>query len=498
MTRVHESTMRAWCCVVLLALGGCSLAPAYVRPTVGELPAAYKGAAYPKGWSMARPDDAAGKGPWWKVYGDPVLDDLENKLNANNPDIGVAVARLDASRAYLQELGSQQAPHAGIEASPTNDRQSDNRPLRGSNQPNEYDSRTVGFRAGYELDLWGRVRNEVAQGKARSEAAQADLATVRLSLQGQLADLYIELRGDDVELRILRDSLVAFGDGQTMTQDRMAGGVSSGLDVARANALYADAEAQATDLDVRRALTEHAIAALIGEPASTFALEARATALTPPVIPLSVPSTLLQRRPDIAAAERRAFAANAGIGVARAAFYPTLSLGAALGWQDVGHGDLLAAGNQFWSLGPLVSLNLFDGGLRRGREAEARAEFATASAQYRSVVLKAFQQVEDNLSLLQALGRERRQENTAAEAAKSSQALATNRYNEGVVSYLEVVTAQATALKAERAAERVRTRQLQASVDLIRAMGGGWNGGEPGGPPLVSRYPENQQHAMRQ
>jgi NodT family efflux transporter outer membrane factor (OMF) lipoprotein len=479
MTRTHEFIVRALSGAVLLVLGGCSLAPGYVRPTVGALPTAYKGAAQPEGWRIAQPDDTGARGPWWKVYDDPVLDRLEDTLNTNNPDIGVALARLDASRAYLQELGSQEAPHVGVEASPTNDRQSDNRPLRGSGQPNEYSTRTVAFGAGYELDLWGRVRNEIAQGRAHSEAAQADLASARLGLQGRLADLYIGLRGDDVELRILRDSLVAFGEGQKMTQARMAGGVASGLDVARANALYDDAQAQATELGVQRSLIEHAIAALVGGPVSTFSIPVRATSLTPPAIPLSVPSALLQRRPDIAAAERRAYAANAGIGVARAAFFPTLSLGAALGWQDVGHDGLLAAGNQFWSLGPTASLDLLDGGLRRGREAGARAEFAAASAAYRGVVLQAFRQVEDNLSLLQALGREGKQEKAAADAAKESQVLATHRYNEGVVSYLEVVTAQAAALKAERTAELVRTRQLQASVDLIGALGGGWTDGEP-------------------
>ncbi len=409
------------------------------------------------------------------MYNDPTLDGLEEKLTANNPDIGVALARRDASRAVLVQLGAQQLPQAGVFASPTNDRQSNNRPLRGANQPNEYDARTVSFGADYELDLWGRIRNEVAEGRARSEAAEADLAVARLSLQGQLADLYIQLRGDDVELRIVKDSPAAFAEGRTLTQNRMDGGVSSGLDVARANAQFADAQAQATELEVRRALTEHAIAALVGDTASAFSLPAVTSALSIPEIPLGVPSTLLERRPDIAAAERRAYAANAGIGVARAAFYPSLSLGAAFGWQDVGHGNLLAAGNEFWSLGPSAALSLFDGGLRRGREAEATAEFEAASAHYRGVVLKAFRQVEDDLSLLQELGREGQQENAAADAAKESQTLATNRYNEGVVSYLEVVTAQTAALTEERTAERVRTRQLQASVDLIRALGGGWN-----------------------
>lgn len=477
---------------VLLALGGCSLAPEYTKPATGPLPDAYKGAAKPEGWAIASPKDEASRGPWWKVYSDPTLDKLEDQLNTNNPDLGVALARLDASRAVLEQLGSDQTPHVGISASPTNDRQSDRRPLRGANQPNEYDTRTLGLSAAYELDLWGRVRNEVAEGKAQTQAAEADLASVQLSLQAELADLYIKLRGYDVETKIVEDSLKAFGEGQQITQNRMDGGVSSGLDVARANVQYSDAQAQATELRVQRALTEHAIAALVGEPASTFSLPPQKAVVSLPTIPLGMPSALLERRPDIASAERRAFAANAGIGVARAAFYPDISLSAAFGFQDVGHGQLLSASNQFWSLGPLAALNLFDGGLRRGREAQAKAEFNAASAQYRRVVLKAFQQVEDNLTLLQELGHESQQEGAAADAAMQSQTLATNRYNEGVVSYLEVVTAQTAALKAERTAELVHTRQLQASVDLIRALGGGWSGGADaagGTPPAAPAGP---------
>ncbi|MEX1829581.1 efflux transporter outer membrane subunit [Luteibacter sp. CQ10] len=476
MPSVPKPLVLALGAAMTLALGGCSLAPNYVKPTVGAVPDAYQGAAHPEGWTVAEPKDTQARAPWWKIYSDPTLDALEAKLNANNPNIAVALARRDEAQALLQQLGAQQSPQVGVSASPTNDRQSDRRPLRGSNQPNEYDTRTVGIVADYELDLWGRIRNEVAEGRALGQAAEADLASAQLSLQAQLADTYIALRSIDVETRIVQDSLDAFGQGRTITQKRMDGGVSSGLDVARANAQYADAQAQATELRVQRALAEHAIATLIGEPASSFSLPAKTTAMTLPTIPLGVPSELLERRPDIAAAERRVFAANAGIGVARAAFFPTLSLSAAFGWQDVGHGSLLAASNQFWSLGPAAALSLFDGGLRRGREAQAKAEFAAASGQYRAVVLKAFQQVEDNLSLIQELGREGQQEMAAADAGKQSQTLATNRYNEGVVSYLEVVTAQTAALQAERTAEQVRTRQLQASVDLIRALGGGWQG----------------------
>lgn len=475
MASAHKLTLLAAGGVLVVALTGCSLAPAYVKPTVGPVPEAYKGAAHPEGWTVAEPKDSKKHSSWWKVYSDPTLDKLEAELTANNPDIAVALARRDAAQALLQQLGAEQVPQVDVNASPTNDRQSDNRPLRGSNQPNEYDTRTVGLGAGYELDLWGRIRNEVAQGRALSDAADADLASAQLSLQAQLADLYIKLRSIDVETRIVRDSLDAYGQGRTITQNRMDGGVSSGLDVARANAQYADAQAQATELRVQRTLAEHAMATLVGEAASSFSLPAKTTAMTLPMIPLGIPSALLERRPDIAAAERRVFAANAGIGVARAAFFPDLSLSAVFGWQDVGHGALLVASNQFWSLGPAAAMNLFDGGLRRGREAEAKAEFAAASGHYRAVVLKAFQQVEDNLSLLQELGREGKEEMAAADAGKESQTLATNRYNEGVVSYLEVVTAQTAALQAERTAERVRTRQLQASVDLIRSLGGGWN-----------------------
>lgn len=490
MPRRIESAGAPWRALpmaVLLALGGCSLAPTYQRPDIGKLPDAYQGATAPDGWTIAAPGDAASRGSWWAVYGDPDLNALEDQLNKNNPNIAVALARYEASRAFEQQLHASAMPHAGVSASPTNNRQSDNRPTRGANQPNEYDGDTLQFSADYELDLWGRIRNEIAAGQAQSDAAAADLASAQLSLQAQLADLYIKLRGYDVQARILHDSLDAYRQGQDMTQQRMEGGVSSGLDVARANAQYADAQAQTSELRAQRALTVHAIAALVGEPASNFSLASQTASLAIPAIPLGVPSTLLQRRSDIASAERRTFAANANIGVARAAFFPTLSLSAAFGWQDTGHGNLLSVGNRFWALGPIASLNLFDGGLRRARLAQARAELDASSGQYRAVVLNAFQQVEDNLSLLQELGHEAAQEDAAAAAAKESQALATNRYKGGVVSYLDVVSAQTTALQAERTAELVRTRRLQASVDLIRALGGGWSTAHPDvDPPVAS------------
>jgi NodT family efflux transporter outer membrane factor (OMF) lipoprotein len=268
-----------------------------------------------------------------------------------------------------------------------------------------------------------------------------------------------------------------------MTQNRLAGGIDSGLSVARAQNQLSDAMAQAAEVTAQRALTEHAIASLVGEPASSFSLPAVDAQIALPSIPVGIPSTLLQRRPDIAAAERRTFAANADIGVARAAFYPDFSLSAILGWQNTGNGSLLTTGNRMWALGPTAMLSIFDGGLRRAREREARAAFDEAAGQYRQTVLNAFQQVEDNLSLLTNLSSEAHDEDAAATAAGQSAQIATNRYSEGIVNYLDVVTAQTSYLQAERNAEQVRTRRLQASVNLVRALGGGWRSAKMKDPP---------------
>ncbi len=461
----------AWIAV----LPACSLAPTYHKPDVGTLPTAYAGQTTDGLWSPARPADTATRGPWWSVYDNAELGQLEKQLDAANPSLSVALARYDAARALVGEVRSDLYPHLGVEASDLRNRQSNNRPLRGSDQPNEYSANTVGFGAEYELDLWGRVRNEVAAGKADAAATAGDLASAKLSLEAQLADLYIQLRGYDVQDRILKDTLDAYQQGLDLTQRRFEGGVASGLDVSRAKTQLSDAMAQVSEVEAQRALTQHAIASLVGVPASTFSLPPNNAPMDVPAIPLGVPSQLLERRPDIAAAERRVFAANAQIGVARAAFFPRLSLSAALGWQDTGMGSLLSAGNRYWALGPELAMSLFDGGLRHSKVQEAQAELDAAAGQYRGIVLGAFQQVEDNLTLLQQLGKEAHQEDDAASSAHDSQTIATNRYREGAVNYLDVVSAQTATLQAERSAEQVRTRRLQASVDLIRALGGGWD-----------------------
>jgi len=469
---VNRHANRLMAALAAALLGGCSLAPAYHAPTLPPMPASFKEGD--TAWKVATPADETPHGSWWTVYGDTTLNKLETRLDSDNPSLAAALARYDEARAFESQFSAGLFPHLDAIANPERARQSNNRPLRGSNQPNEYDSDTVGVGASYDLDLWGRIRNEVSAGHALAQAAQADLASARLSLEAQLAGDYVRLRGYDIQIRILQDALNAYQHALVLTQNRHSGGVASGLDVSRAQTQLEDAQAQVTDVLARRALAEHAIAALVGEPASSFSIAQEQDQPKVPVTPVGMPSTLLERRPDIAAAERRVFAANAGIGVARAAFFPDISLQGSYGFQNTGMDNLLAIGNRFWALGPLATLNIFDAGLRRAQLREAHARFAQASAEYRQTVLSAFREVEDDLALLQQLGLEARQEDQAFTAAQQTLNIATNRYREGIVNYLDVVTAQTAALSAQRNAEEIRTRRLQASVDLIRAIGGGW------------------------
>ncbi|MBM7126079.1 efflux transporter outer membrane subunit [Dyella flava] len=454
-------------------LGGCSLAPTYHTPNLPPMPSSYKEGD--TAWKVASPADEFSRGDWWAIYNDGTLTQLESKLDADNPSLAAALARYDTARAYESQLRSGLFPSLDFSGSPIRARQSNYRPLRGSNEPNEYDANTVGVEANYDLDLWGRIRNEVSQGHALAQASKADLASAKLSLEAQLAENYARLRGYDIQVGILQDTLKAYQRALVLTEDRHNGGVASGLDVSRAQTQLHDAQAQVMDMIAQRALTEHAIASLVGVPASSFSIAPLREQLAVPVTPVGVPSTLLERRPDIAAAERRVYAANAGIGVARAAFFPDLSLSGAYGFQNTGFNNLFSIGNRFWALGPLATLNLFDAGLRRAQLRQAHAEFAQASAYYRQVVLDAFREVEDDLVLLQDLGTEAEQEDQAFAAAQQTLNIATNRYREGIVNYLDVVVAQEAALSTQQQAETIRTRRLQASVDLIRALGGGWD-----------------------
>ncbi|GGF04940.1 outer membrane efflux lipoprotein [Aliidongia dinghuensis] len=451
-------------------LSACNLAPDYHPPLVA-VPATYKETGP---WQPAAPSDDRPRGAWWQRFTDPTLDRLEPEIDTANPDLAATVARYDQARALAAEAEAGLDPQVGLGASLTANRQSKTRPLRGSSQPNFYGANQAAVTAGYEIDLWGKLHNEAASGTALAQASAADLASMRLSLEAELATDYFTLRGLDANARLLTDTADAYQKALDLTRTLFQGKIASSLDVSRAETQLETAKAQLSDVTARRALMEHAIASLVGQPAGGFSIPSEVRPFTLPDVPASVPSTLLERRPDIAAAERTVAAANSEIGVARAAFYPSLSLNLLAGFQSSGL-NLLSLPNSFWSVGPDVSLPLFTGGRLEAEESAAYARFREASGNYRATVLAAFQEVEDNLAELHGLGEASQHEEAGVTAAQHALDVALSLYHEGASSYLEVVTAQTALLQAQQAALDFRTRRLTADVGLIRALGGGWD-----------------------
>ncbi|MFC3653133.1 efflux transporter outer membrane subunit [Dyella humi] len=457
---------------IAAALGGCSLAPAYQPPATPQAQA-YRDVGP---WVAAQPSDQSPRENWWHLYDDTELDTLQIKLLANNADLAAALAHYQQAQAYAMQARSELFPQIGLGATGQRQRESDHAPpLRNAAAPADYNSYTVSAQASYEVDLWGRVRNTVEAGRDNALAAAADLASAQLSLQAQLADSYMQLRGLDQQIELLQETIQAYERALKLTQTLHGGGIVSGLDVSRAQTQLSDARSQWSQTLAQRALMQDAIAVLVGENAASFSLQARTDAVPVPVIPLDVPSTLLQRRPDVAAAERRVAAANAGIGVARAAWFPSLTLNAQGGYQSTGWANLLTAGNRIWALGPTLALDLFDGGYRKATIAAAKAKTDEAGATYRGVVLTAFQQVQDNLALLDHLGTASANQKDAADAAQHALDLSMSQYKHGAVSYLDVVQAQTTSLQETRGLLQLDTQRLRASVQLIRALGGGWS-----------------------
>jgi len=477
----------------VVALSACSLAPKYQVPTT-PIAAQYKTVGP---WTSAQPADQIDRNGWWKMYGDAQLDDLETRLLANNTDLRAAYDHYRQAQAFVAQVESGLYPTVSVSGAPLRERQSDTAPLRG-NGPADYNSVTLGASVKYDLDLWGRVRDSVVAGKDEAQATKADLASVQLSLEVELADTYVQLRGLDQQTELLSETEVAFAKALQLTQTLHGSGIVSGLDVSRAQTQLSSAKSQLSQNLAQRALLEHAIAVLVGTSASEFSLPQQTAAIALPAIPTGVPSTLLQRRPDVAAAERRVAEANAQIGVARAAYFPDITLGLQGGVQSAAYAGLVSAPNAFWAIGPQLVQYIFDGGFRRARLDAAKAATDEAGERYRGVVLSAFQQVEDNLALLSYLGTALDEQRNAAASAQTTVDLALRQYKQGTVGYLDVVEAQTVELDAQRGVLDVQTRQLSANVQLLHALGGGWSSDElaqvEATPALVASNGEHSTH----
>ena len=453
-----------------LGLIGCDMAPDYAPPSA-EIPPAYKETG---NWQPAAPADATPRGVWWEIYKDPVLDELEGEVDTGNPTLVSAAAAYARARDFALEAEAGLYPSIGLAGSLSNNKQSANRPLRSRGQPSYFGSNSIDAQASYEIDFWGRIHDAIEAGEDEAEASAADLETIRLTLHAELASDYIALRGVDEEAKLLTDTVATYRQALQLTNNLFQGKIASGMDVSRAQTQLSDAEAQVSDIAARRALLEHALAVLVGKPPFAVTIAPMQVTIDVPNVPPGLPSTLLERRPDIAAAERDMAAANELIGVAQSAFYPTVSIGATAGLQSTNL-NLLQLPDDFWSVGPALALPLFEGGLRHAELGAAKAAFDEATGNYRATVLSAFQEVEDNEALLHWLQQETEQESTAAKAAEQTLTMSMNLYRDGADSYLDVVTAQTSALESERAVIRLGTRRVQASIGLIRALGGGWS-----------------------
>jgi NodT family efflux transporter outer membrane factor (OMF) lipoprotein len=445
-------------------LASCTVGPGYVRPEVAA-PVQWKDLPPHKD---AQPADTLPRGEWWRVFDDPVLADLESQVAAANQTLRAAEAAYRQSQAAVTVARAGLFPAIGGDLSATRARAGG---TRGSGTANAL---SVTGQAQWELDLWGRVRRLVEAAQASEAATAADVAATRLSLQSELAIDYVQLRVADAARRVLADTVAAFERSLVLTQNRYAAGVVSRADVVQAQAQLLGARAALVDVDASRAQLEHAIAVLTGHAPADFSLAPVDSLPALPQVPVALPSTLLERRPDVAAAERRVAAANAQVGAATAAIFPTLSLSAAAGLAGGSLGDWLSLPNRVWSLGAAFAAPLFDAGLRRAQQAQAVAAYDATVADYRQTVLDAFREVEDNLAALRVLADEAAIQSEAVRAARESVALTTNQYKAGLVGFLDVVTVQAGAFNAERAALEIAGRRLVALVGLVKALGGGY------------------------
>jgi NodT family efflux transporter outer membrane factor (OMF) lipoprotein len=487
---------------LLVLASACTVGPDYVRPSMWS-PDAYKEI---DGWKIAHPRDDLARGPWWEIFADPQLNALEARVSISNQNLAVSEAQYREARALVREARAAYFPTVTLGLGYTRSRQSttfvfgstggSSSGTSASSSTSTGTSRSSGgaqsdFQLGldfsWELDVWGRIRRGVESNRAAAQASAGDLEAARLSFQAELAQDYFQLRTLDAQKQLLDETVSAFERFLRLTQDRFKSGVASQADVVQAETQLKTTQAQAIDVGVQRAQLEHAIAILMGQAPSTFTLPPAPLAATPPAIPVGVPSELLERRPDIAAAERRVAAANAQIGVAVAAFYPTITLNASSGFESSSLAQWFTAASHFWSVGPGISQTVFDGGLRHAQTDAARAAYDATVATYRQTVLSSFQTVEDNMAALRILEQENGVQDDAVKAAKKSVDLTTDQYKAGTVDYLNVITVQTIALTDEVTAIQIRGRRMAAAVLLVQALGGGWTAGELPSPQDVTK-----------
>jgi NodT family efflux transporter outer membrane factor (OMF) lipoprotein len=454
----------------LVMLFGCAVGPDYVKPS-SPTPESYKEM---KGWKEAQPREGVIRGKWWELFNDAGLNALEETVNISNQNVAAAEAQFRQARALVQAARAAYFPTLSAGASYTRSRSSSNT-VSGSSSSGIVTDYLLSFDASWEPDIWGKVRRSVEAGEANAQASAADLESARLSAQAELAQDYFQLHALDTQKRLLDEAVSAYQRFLTLTTNRYAGGVASRADVLQAQTQLKTTQAQAIDIGVQRAQMEHAIALLVGKPASDFSIPVMPLAADPPPIPVGLPSELLERRPDVASAERRMASANAQIGVAQAAYYPTVTLSASGGYQSSGRSQWLTWPSRFWSVGPAIMETVFEGGLRKAQTEQARAAYDANVASYRQTVLIGFQEVEDNLATLRILEEEARVQDEAVTAAQQSVIVTTNQYKAGTASALDVIITQITELNNKRTAISITGNRLTASILLIKALGGGWS-----------------------
>jgi NodT family efflux transporter outer membrane factor (OMF) lipoprotein len=467
---------------LVLFVGGCKVGPNYktpaaaMAPSFKEQPVETPPPSEPGvGWKHAQPSDDKLRSKWWEAYGDPRLNTLEERVAVSNQNLKAALAQYTQAAAAVKQFRSNLFPTLSLSPSYTRTRVSQNRPFGVPLAGNPYSDIVVSGTALWEPDLWGNIRRTVQQSRANAQASAADLANVQLSMQTELALDYFELRGLDTQKQLLDDTIQQYQRFLQLTISRFHGGVATDADVAQAQTQLDQTRAQDIDVGVARAQFEHAIATLSGQPASSFSIAPAPLNLTLPTFPVGVPSELLERRPDVAGAERRAAAANEQIGIAIAAYYPQVSIGGNGGFESSRPGNLFQGPSALWSLGGSATEILFDAGRRHAITLEARAAYDAQVANYRETVLQSFQDVEDQLAALNILNQEAAvQQQTVADAERSLQ-ITTNQYKGGLTIYLQVITAQTIDLANRRTAADITTRQFAASVQLVKALGGGWD-----------------------